>query len=131
LIKFINHLNNMDLYAYQILDHYKNPRNYGELVNADASSEQANRSCGDNIVMYVKMSGNDVSELKFTGQGCAVSSASASMLTEKLKGKTKDEILNMGIDDVRQILGIEISDRRANCALIGLTAIQTALRKII
>ena len=77
----------MDLYAYQILDHYKQPRNYGVLEGADASSEQANLSCGDNIVMYLKVDEGVLRNIKFTGDGCAISKATASMLTEKLVGR--------------------------------------------
>lgn len=120
----------MDLYAYQILDHYKQPRNYGELLGADASSEQANLSCGDNIVMYLKVDEGVLRNIKFTGDGCAISKATASMLTEKLVGRRAEDVLAMDLDSIREILGIEISDRRSGCALIGLTAIQASLKKI-
>ncbi len=120
----------MDLYAYQILDHYKQPRNYGLLADADASSEQANLSCGDNIVMYIKVDDGVLRNIKFTGDGCAISKATASMLTEKLVGRRVEDVLSMDLDSIREILGIEISDRRSGCALIGLSAIQASLKKI-
>lgn len=120
----------MDLYAYQILDHYKQPRNYGVLEGADASSEQANLSCGDKVMMYVKVADGAVTEIKFTGDGCAISKASTSMLTEKLIGRRMEDVLAMDLDSIREILGIEISDRRSGCALIGLSAIQASLKKI-
>ncbi len=120
----------MDLYAYQILDHYKQPRNYGVLLGADASSEQANLSCGDKVMMYVKVADGAVTEIKFTGDGCAISKASTSMLTEKLIGRRVEDVLAMDLDSIREILGIEISDRRSSCALIGLSAIQASLKKI-
>jgi nitrogen fixation NifU-like protein len=120
----------MDLYAYQILDHYKQPRNYGVLEGADASSEQANLSCGDKVMMYVKVADGAVTEIKFTGDGCAISKASTSMLTEKLIGRRVEDVLAMDLDSIREILGIEISDRRSSCALIGLSAIQASLKKI-
>lgn len=120
----------MDLYAYQILDHYKQPRNYGVLDGADASSEQANLSCGDKVMMYVKVADGAVTEIKFTGDGCAISKASTSMLTEKLIGRRMEDVLAMDLDSIREILGIEISDRRSGCALIGLSAIQASLKKI-
>lgn len=120
----------MDLYAYQILDHYKHPRNYGVLVDADASSEQANLSCGDNIVMYLKLDNGKIAKLQFTGDGCAISKATASMLTEQLIGRKVEDVLAMDLDSIRDILKIEISDRRSGCALIGLTAIQKAIKNI-
>ena len=120
----------MDRYAYQILDHYKQPRNYGVLEGADASSEQANLSCGDKVMMYVKVADGAVTEIKFTGDGCAISKASTSMLTEKLIGRRMEDVLAMDLDSIREILGIEISDRRSGCALIGLSAIQASLKKI-
>lgn len=120
----------MDLYAYQILDHYKQPRNYGVLDGADASSEQANLSCGDKVMMYVKVADGAVTEIKFTGDGCAISKASTSMLTEKLIGRRMEDVLAMDLDSIREILGIEISDRRSGCALMGLSAIQASLKKI-
>lgn len=118
----------MDLYAYQILDHYKHPRNCGVLQDADASSEQANLSCGDQVVVYIKVVDNKLSAIKFTGQGCAISQASISMLTDKLLGHDAEEVLKMDLDSIRNLLGIEISDRRSACALIGLTAIQQAIK---
>lgn len=121
----------MDLYAYQILDHYKRPRNYGVLTDADASSEQANLSCGDNIIMYLKLNDDKIAKLQFTGDGCAISKATASMLTEKLVGKKTTEVLAMDLESIRELLHIEISDRRSSCALIGLSAIQAALTKIL
>ena len=120
----------MDLYAYQILDHYKQPRNYGVLEGADASSEQANLSCGDKVMMYVKVADGAVTEIKFTGDGCAISKASTSMLTEKLIGRRVEDVLAMDLDSIRDILKIEISDRRSGCALIGLSAIQASLKKL-
>ena len=121
----------MDLYAYQILDHYKQPRNYGVLEGADASSEQANLSCGDKVMMYVKVADGAVTEIKFTGDGCAISKATASMLTEKLIGRRVEDVLAMDLDSIREILKIEISDRRSGCALISLSAIQNSLKKLI
>lgn len=79
------------LYAQVILDHNKNPRNYGVLPDADRKAEGYNALCGDQFTVYLKMDGDTIREVHFDGQGCAISKSSASVMTTLLKGKTKDE----------------------------------------
>jgi len=81
-----------DLYQEVILDHYKNPRNFGALPGADHMAVGNNPLCGDHLVLYLKMDGDRVGEVKFEGNGCAISKASASMMTADVKGKTQHEI---------------------------------------
>lgn len=82
-----------ELYQDVILDHGRHPRNFGTLEGADATSEGFNPLCGDRLVLYVKLEGDVVSDVRFTGSGCAISTASASVMTQVLKGKTKREAL--------------------------------------
>jgi len=117
----------MDIYAQNILDHYKNPRNYGSLKDASIVSQENNYSCGDKISIDLKVKGNKLLDLKFNGSGCAISIAGMSILSEYVIGKTKAQILKLGLDDIKKYLGVPISTSRVKCAMIGLTAIQKGL----
>ncbi len=117
----------MDIYAQNIIDHYQCPRHRGAMPDADLSHHQLNTSCGDEIMVYVKLDDDKIAAISFEGQGCAVATASMSILTDALIGKSKTEVLAMGLEELQPLLGIEISLRRQKCALIGLQAIQGAL----
>ena len=80
-----------DLYQEVIVDHNKSPRNFGKLEHADRTLEGFNPLCGDKLTLYLKMNGNRIDDIRFDGAGCAISVASASLMTEAMKGKTKDE----------------------------------------
>jgi len=110
-----------DMYRERILDHYKNPRNYGELEDADFSHLGENPMCGDEIRMDVKLDddGETIAAVSFEGDGCAISQASASILTEELRGKTLSELREMDRDDVMDMLGVEISPMRVKCAVLA------------
>ena len=82
----------MDLYQEVILDHNKKPRNFGKLDDPDHSAEGNNPLCGDQLTVYIKMDGDRVTEIRFEGSGCAISTASASLMTEAVAGKDLDEI---------------------------------------
>jgi len=116
-----------ELYRDFILDHYRNPRNAGTLENADASFEDINPLCGDKIRMDLKIDDGVVTDVKFKGRGCAISQASASLLTEQIKGKTLAEISKLGKEDVLENVGINISAARLKCALLGLKVLKLAL----
>ncbi|HUG46847.1 MAG TPA: SUF system NifU family Fe-S cluster assembly protein [Candidatus Limnocylindria bacterium] len=117
-----------DLYRDEILEHYRNPRNFGTLEHADAVSEGANPLCGDRITLMLGIGdGGTIEEVAFTGRGCAISQASASMLTDEIKGKQLDEIARLGREDVLETLGIEISPARLKCALLSLQTLRQAL----
>lgn len=119
---------NMDeLYRDFILDHYRNPRNAGTLENPDATFEDLNPLCGDKIRMDFRIRDGKVEDVKFLGRGCAISQASASLLTEEIKGKTLAEIEKVGKDEVLANLGITISAVRLKCALLGLKVLREAL----
>jgi nitrogen fixation protein NifU and related proteins len=117
-----------DLYRDEILEHYRNPHNFGTLDAPDASSEGANPLCGDRITLMLGISdGGVIEEVAFTGRGCAISQASASMLTDEIKGKPLDEIARLGRQDVLDSLGVEISPARLKCALLSLQTLREAL----
>ncbi|MWG34380.1 Fe-S cluster assembly sulfur transfer protein SufU [Halomarina oriensis] len=110
-----------DMYRQQILDHYKNPRNYGELPDATFSHEGENPTCGDTIEVHVRLDddGETIERVSFEGDGCAISQASASLLTRELPGKTLDELDAMDRDDVVDLLGVDISPMRIKCAVLA------------
>jgi nitrogen fixation NifU-like protein len=111
-------------YREYILDHYKNPRNFGRIEGADITHEEYNPLCGDVVGMDFRVRGGVIEDVKFHGRGCAISQASASLLTERLKGLTLDEARQVGKDDVLEELGIEISPARLKCALLSLKVLK-------
>ena len=111
-------------YREYILDHYKNPRNFGRIENADISHEENNPLCGDVIGIDLKVSEGVIDDVKFHGRGCAISQASASLLTERLRGMTLDDAKKLGKADVLEELGIEISAARLKCALLSLNVLK-------
>jgi nitrogen fixation NifU-like protein len=116
-----------DFYRDFILDHYRNPRNFGHLEKPDAVAEDMNPLCGDQIrvELQVDQSGK-VSDLRFSGKGCAISQASVSMLTETVKGKSLSEIATLPKDVVLENVGIGISPTRMKCAMLGLKVLKSA-----
>lgn len=117
----------LDLYREQILDHNRNPRNFGALPDADTTSHVANPLCGDELDFFLKFEEGKVVSVQFTGRGCSVSMASASMLTEKLKGMSKAEIEKLTTDDILTMLGVEVNAARMKCATLSLEAAQQAI----
>jgi len=109
-----------DIYKDIILDYYRNPRNFGDLPNPDVRAKDSNPLCGDIIEMQLKINDGKVEDVRFKGKGCAISQASASMLTEVVKGKSLDEVKAMSKTDVLNLLGIDPGPTRIKCALLGL-----------
>ena len=116
-----------DIYKDIILDYYRNPRNFGDIQNPDVRAKDSNPLCGDIVEMQLKINDGKVENLRFKGKGCAISQASASMLTEIAKGKTLDEIKAMGKNDVLAFLGIDPGPTRIKCALLGLKVLKLAV----
>ena len=110
-----------------ILDHYKNPRNHGTLHEPDISHEEGNPSCGDVIRIDLKIRDNKVEETRFSGKGCAISQAAASILTEMIVDKDLDEIKAITKDDMINALGIKISPIRFKCATLALKILKSGL----
>ncbi len=116
------------LYREKILDHYRNPRNYGELEDPDVSQEEYNPLCGDQLTLQLKFDEADrVTAVRFHGHGCAISLASASMMTEMLEGLTRDEVKSMSKHDIVEMLGIPIGPVRMKCALLPLKAVKAGV----
>ena len=115
-----------DLYRELILDHYQHPHNHGELVDADISFEDSNPLCGDKIRFEIKLKDNVVQEVRFNGKGCAISQASASMLSDELIGKSLDEIRKMNKQFILDMLGIPLGPTRIKCALLPLKVVKAA-----
>jgi nitrogen fixation NifU-like protein len=117
-----------DLYRDEILEHYRRPHNFGTLPNPDASYEGSNPLCGDRITLMLEI-GDDgkVSDVAFTGRGCAISQASASLLTDEIRGKSLTDLAKVGNQDVLDVLGIEISPARLKCALLSVDTLRHAL----
>lgn len=116
-----------EMYKENILDHYKYPRNKKELSEYTFSHQEHNPLCGDEIKCYVLLNHTAIKDISFTGQGCAISQAAASLLTEELQGKPIEIIKMMGPWDVYNLLGIPISHTRSKCALLALKTIQRGL----
>ena len=114
-----------ELYREQILDHYRNPRNQGTLDPHDASHEETNPLCGDRIRIDLRIADDHISEIRFSGRGCAISQAAASMLTEMVEGATIDDIRNLTPEDLLDELGIPLSPARVKCALLSLKVLKS------
>ena len=124
-----------ELYRELILEHYRHPKNYGELESPDFKAKDSNPLCGDEIEIQVKMGeGRIVKDVKFNGKGCAISKASASLLTELIKGKDIDEIKEMRNEEILRLLGIDtlqLNPARMQCALLPLRVLKTGIRTYI
>lgn len=116
------------MYQQQILDHGRHPRNFRAVSSPDATVHRANPLCGDEVDVFVSYDEQGrVKEATFTGRGCAISTAATSMLTERLRGKTKDEIKAMTEADVTALLGVTVNPARRSCATLGLEAFRAAV----
>jgi nitrogen fixation NifU-like protein len=116
-----------DLYRDYILEHYRRPHNFGLIETPTASFEGSNPLCGDRITMQLGIRDGVVDRVGFTGRGCAISQASASLLTDEIKGKPLADVVKLGSDDVLDLLGIEISPARMKCATLSLDTLQHAI----
>lgn len=118
----------MDIYGEKLLDHYSNPRNFGELDGADQTNELENVSCGDSVKISVKIENGIINDVKFTGEGCAVAIGTASMLLEYAKGKTVKEMLEFDLDNLLELIGIELTMSRMKCANLSLESLHNTLK---
>ena len=113
-----------DLYRENILDHYRYPRNKGHLDNPDIQYHDVNPFCGDELTLELKVEDDRIVDVAFEGKGCAISQASASMLTEELVGMSLDEVKALDKDFIVDMLGIEIGPVRMKCALLSLKVLK-------
>ena len=115
------------MYMENILDHYKNPRNFSKMENSDICHKEHNPLCGDIVELFLKIDGNMVIDASFQGTGCAISQASTSLFTEFMKGKSVDEVKSLGKDGMLEMLGIEVSVLRLKCAVLSLKTFEVAV----
>lgn len=119
----------MDLYAQNVMDHYKNPHNVGNLNDATVTHQEVNTSCGDEISIDLQIDGDFLVDVKFIGTGCAISQASISMMTDMVKSMELQKVLDLTEEDIQKMLGVPISYRRTKCALLSLLTIKNAILK--
>lgn len=120
-----------EAFPKEVLDHYRKPRNYGEMKDADVTVSESNRLCGDYVEIYLKFNDNRISAISFKGQGCMISQASASMLTELVKGKEAEEVLKLTKYDVLRMLGLELGPVRTKCATLPLVALKKGIESYL
>ncbi len=137
------------LYQEIILDHYKRPRNFGTLDSPDAVMEEENPFCGDRIALYLKVEGDQIADIRFSGQGCAISQASASMMTERVKGMRLEQALAFAeefrqmmrgekpfppegeLEDLDALRGVREFPVRVKCATLAWDILQRSVAKLL
>ncbi len=117
----------MSIYSEIILHHYKHPSNYGSLEHPDLKATAVNTVCGDKVAITIKKKHDKIVDIKFEGSGCAISIASASLLSEKAKGMKIVDLQKLDRADIVKLLGIELSASRLKCALLPLEALKKAV----
>lgn len=120
----------IDIYAENILDHYKNPRHEGKLERASVSAEGNNPLCGDKMKLSLLVSDGMIKDAVFSGEGCAISKASMDLLLDNVIGKSVEEASRIGTDDLLGMIGIEVSGTRMKCATLGYHAMKEALKDL-
>jgi len=120
----------MDLYREQILDHYKNPQNFGQLKGADVVVKETNASCGDEFEFFLKLDAGKIADIKFQGVGCAISMAANSLVSEMVKGKTLQKVKTMTEKDIFKLLGVAVNPGRVRCATLPLRALKKGLEQL-
>jgi nitrogen fixation NifU-like protein len=116
-----------DLYRDYILEHYKRPRNFGELEPHDLEAHEYNPLCGDEMGVHIRLDGDRIADLRFQGHGCAISQAAASIASEQLIGMPAEEVAQLDGEWMIDLLGIPISAARRKCALLNLKVMRAAL----
>jgi nitrogen fixation NifU-like protein len=118
-------------YVDLLIDHYENPRNQGPVDNASVVMSGGNPSCGDVVTLYVTVDavGERITDIHFEGDGCTISQAGASLITEEMVGKTVTEIEQMGYDVIVDLMGRDVVATRMRCATLGLSTLKSAVKK--
>ncbi len=121
-------MSSADIYREIILDYYRNPRNYGKIQDPDIAQRDSNPLCGDELEMHLNIKDGKVADVKFTGKGCAISQASASMLTELILGKDFEYVKKLTKEDILDNLGLhDLGPARIKCALLSLKVLKSGL----
>lgn len=118
-----------ELYREYLLDHYKNPKHFGELKNPEIYKHDNNPLCGDDVEIFAKPDSKKerISEIRFKGHGCVICMASASILMDEIEGKTLKEVSKMQTEDMLKLLGIELTPARIKCMMLPLKAVQKGI----
>lgn len=116
------------MYRDEILDLYNNPRNSGKIEDSTLELEGENPSCGDQLTLYIKLENNEIKDLKHESDACAICTAATSILTEEVKGLTREEIQKLDSDWMLENLGIDVSPMRMKCALLSLKTLQKGVQ---
>ena len=120
----------MDIYREQILDLYRNPKNRGKMEKPTVTFEEYNPLCGDKLILQLRIENGQVTKAMFEGEGCAISTAASSMLTDYIKGKSLEDLKKLDGEKVLSILNLsDISPGRLKCALLPLEGLRRALSK--
>lgn len=117
----------MDLYRDQLLDHYKHPRNFFSMEDATHHAHADNPLCGDDLDIWLKVENDNITDISFQAQSCAITMGTASLITEELKGQPLAKAQNLNLDQILEILGTPLTATRQQCAQVVLTALQKAL----
>lgn len=120
----------MDLYAENILEHFRDPQHTGVLIDSDQQHHEGNPTCGDDVTLYIKVVDGVLTDMTWEGTGCAISQAAMSMLSDEVIGETTADIVSLSKEDILELLGVPVSSRRMKCALLGLHALKNALRSL-
>lgn len=117
----------MDLYKQQLLDHYQNPHNFRILDDATHEAYAVNPLCGDDITVFLKIKDQMIEDISFQSQSCLVTMATASIVTDFLKGKTLKQISELSLDNIIELLGTPLTSSRQQCALVVINAVKKAI----
>ncbi len=117
----------MDIYVEELISHYEHPHNKGKMVGADSEFHEDNPICGDDITLYIKVKNDKIVDISFEGYGCAISQASASMLTDFVKGMEVEKAKKVDYEKLKELIGIDPGPARMNCATLCLKTLAGAL----
>lgn len=120
----------MDVYAENILEHYRSPRNTGSGNGASIMGKEDNPSCGDELTVHLWIEAGVIAKVEWEGNGCAISQAAMSMLSEEIEGLNVEDVLKMKKDDVYDMLGVPVGPRRFKCALLCLHTLKNAILEL-
>ena len=112
-----------------VLDHFTNPRNYGEMPDADVHVQGGHEGCGDIVRIYLKITDGHIEGISFTGEGCTISQAAASMVTEMVRGMSLEAVMNLDYRTLEEELGEELVKTRPRCATLGLDTVKAAIKE--
>ncbi|MEK6860805.1 MAG: Fe-S cluster assembly sulfur transfer protein SufU [Nanoarchaeota archaeon] len=119
-----------EMYKENILDHFKNPRNFGRLKEYTLHNKEHNPVCGDQIELFIKLEEDKIKDIKFIGNGCAISMASISMLTDRIKNMSIEDVKNINKEEILNMIGIKLGPVRLKCSLLSLKTLLNSIAKM-